>query len=211
LPYQVVPNFVPDDLGLHQENTEAYLAQLPPEEFLLFVGDLGHEKGIFVLLRAYAELSNAPPLVLIGRAYGDTPTVFPPHVFMYKSWPHAAVLQAWRRSMVALVPSVWPEPFGLVVIEAMMSGRPVIASKIGGVTDIVVDGKTGLLVPPDDSTALRQAIERLLAYPALRTRMGQAARQKVMEFQASAVLPRLEQIYADLLSDCVSWTAKVSA
>ena len=201
LPYQVIPNFLPDEPGLHQENMDIYLAQLPPEEFLLFVGDLGHEKGLFVLLRAYAELSNAPPLVLIGRAYGDTPAAFPPNVFVYKSWPHAAVLQAWRHSMAALAPSIWPEPFGLVVIEAMMSSRPVIASKTGGVTDLVVDGETGLLVPPGDPTALRQAIERLLADPGLRRCMGQAARRKVTEFQASAVVPRVEQIYTDLLND----------
>lgn len=210
LPYQVVPNFLPDDLGLRHENAEAYLAQLPQEEFLLFVGDLGHEKGLLVLLRAYAELTNAPPLVVIGRAHGDTPTEFPPNVFVYKSWPHAAVLQAWRRSSIALVPSVWPEPFGLVVIEAMMSGRPVIASKTGGVTDIVVDGETGLLVPPGDPTALRHAIEHLLADSALRRCMGQAARRKVMEFQASAVVPRVEQVYLDLLRNRVGCTAKVS-
>ncbi|HMN27793.1 MAG TPA: glycosyltransferase family 4 protein, partial [Caldilineaceae bacterium] len=126
---------------------------------------------------------------------------FPANVFVYKSWPHAAVLQASRRSIAALAPSIWPEPFRLVVIEAMMSGRPVIASKTGGVTDLVVDGETGLLVPPGDPTALRQAIERLLADPGLRRCMGQAARRKVTEFQASAVVPRVEQIYKELLND----------
>jgi glycosyltransferase involved in cell wall biosynthesis len=199
LPFQVIPNFVPDDVRIPRGTAESYLAQLPSDGYLVFVGDLRRFKGINVLLRAYAGLTNAPPLVLIGKVWEETPTDFPPNVVVLKNWPNHAIMEAWRRSMVALVPSIWPEPFGIVVIEAMASGRPVIASHIGGIPDIVVDGETGLLVPPGDSEALRSAIQHLLADPELRERMGQAAKRKASEFQASAVVPHIEQVYSELL------------
>ncbi len=198
LPYQVIPNFVPDDLGLEQDTPDPYLAQLPKDGYLLFVGDLSIEKGIDVLLRAYAKLINAPPLVLIGRRLADTPSELPHNVLMLGSWPHSAVMHAWRRSCIALVPSVWSEPFGMVVIEAMVSGRPVIASHIGGIPDIVVDGETGLLVPPGNVDSLREAIERLLLNPEMRERFGEAGRRRGAEFQANAVVPRIEQVYRSI-------------
>jgi glycosyltransferase involved in cell wall biosynthesis len=195
LPYQVIPNFVPDDLGLEQDVDNPLLDQLPPDGYLLFVGDLSGEKGINVLLQAYARLKNVPPLVLIGRRTNDTPTELPPHVLMLGSWPHSAVMQAWKRSGIALAPSIWSEPFGMVVIEAMAAGRPVIASRIGGITDIVLHGETGLLVSPGDVEGLEQAIALLLANPEMRDQMGKAAERRGAEFRASAVVPRIEQVY----------------
>ena len=78
-------------------------------------------------------------------------------------------------------------------------GRPVIASCVGGLPDIVVDGRTGFLVPPGDWRALREAIKRLLDDPSLRERMGAIAKQRVVEFQARTVIPRIEQVYQDVL------------
>ena len=176
-------------------DTAAYTAQLPGKDFILFVGDLSRDKGIHTLLNAYGELKNAPPLVLIGRRCQDTPAEFPPNVVCLNSWPHAAVMEAWRRCSIAVAPSAWPEPFGVVVLEAMAAGRPVIASRIGGLPDMVVDGETGVLVPPDDPTTLRTALERLLADRALREQLGQAGQRRVEQFRASAVIPHIEQVY----------------
>jgi glycosyltransferase involved in cell wall biosynthesis len=198
LPYQVVPNFVSDDLGLEQDSQNPILDQLPKDGYLLFVGDLSGEKGIMVLLRAYAGLKNAPPLVLIGRRCNDTPKELPPNVLMLGSWPHSAVMQAWKRSSIALVPSVWTEPFGMVVIEAMSTGRPVIASHIGGISDIVIHGESGLLVTPGDAESLREAIAMLLAKPEMSEQMGKAAEYRSAEFRASVVVPRIEQIYRSI-------------
>jgi glycosyltransferase involved in cell wall biosynthesis len=203
LPFQVVPNFMPDDTGEPQGDAEPYLAQLPVEDYLLFVGALGRFKGVDVLLRAYASLTNPPPLVLIGYQTSDWPGLAegcPRNVVVLKDWPHHAVMEAWRRSMMALVPSVVAETFGLVVIEAMSAGRPVIASRLGGLVDLVADGETGILVRPGDPSALGQAIERLLMNPNLRGRMGQAALCKVSEFQAASVVPRIEHAYKRVLS-----------
>jgi glycosyltransferase involved in cell wall biosynthesis len=198
LPYRVVPNFVPDDIGQPSPAPPACLAQLPGEDYFLFVGALGRHKGVHVLLRAYAGLRDAPPLVLIGPRWPDTPADLPPNVTVLPSWPHAAVMEAWRRCLIALAPSTWPEPSGTVVLEAMAAGRPVIATAVGGLRDLVADGVSGLLVPPDDPEALRGAIARLLADPALRQAMGQAGRRRLAAFQASAVVPQVEQVYQEV-------------
>ena len=202
LPFQVIPHFIPADDSLQHGDAEPYLAQLPAGDYLLFVGGLGYLKGVDVLLHAYAGLTNAPPLVLIGY-----PTPYwsidsanrPANVFVFENWPRYAVMEAWRRCMMGLVPSVWPEPFGLVALEAMSAGRPVIASRTGGLIDIVADEETGFLVQPGDPLALRQAIERLLADSDLRSRMGQAGQRRFSEFQVSVLVPRFVQVYQDVL------------
>lgn len=88
----------------------------------------------------------------------------------------AALPELYGQVHAVIVPSVWAEPFGIVAVEGMMAGRPVIASAVGGLPGIVRDGETGLLVPPGDSAALARAMEALLDDPALRDRLGRAAR-----------------------------------
>jgi glycosyltransferase involved in cell wall biosynthesis len=204
LPFQVIPNFVPDVLDMDRVETDAYTGRLPDEDFILFVGDLSRDKGIHILLNAYTNLENAPPLVLIGRRCEDTPAKFPPNVVFLNSWPHAAVMAAWQRCSIAVAPSVWPEPFGIVVLEAMAAGRPVIASRIGGLIDVVVDAETGLLVPPGNPTALQKALECLLANRYLREQLGQAGQQRVEQFRASVVIPRIEEIYRTVMTKVTS-------
>ena len=203
VPFQVLPNFLPDravDLDATAENLEPYLSRLPPPGFLMYAGDLSRVKGIEVLLRAYAGLQGEgmPPLVLIGRVLPETPKQLPPNVLLLDAWPHAAVMEAWRRSMLGFLPSIWQEPFGIVLLEAMSCGRPVIASRIGGITDVVLDGETGLLVAPGDADALRGAIQRLIQDPHLREQMGRAAQRRLVEFQARTVIPRFEEVYGKL-------------
>jgi glycosyltransferase involved in cell wall biosynthesis len=95
-------------------------------------------------------------LVLIGRRSQDTLQEFPPGVSYLGSWPHAAVLEAWRRCLIGVAPSIWGEPFATVLLEAMAAGKPVVATRIGGSPDIVADGETGLMVAPQDPEDLRQ-------------------------------------------------------
>ena len=205
LPYHVIPNFLPEENGdsIDQKENDGYLAQLPNQEFLLFVGHLGRNKGVDVLIKAYARIKEAPPLVMIGYDTSKDPyriSSVPANVYILKNWPHKAVMIAWKRSIIGLAPSIWEEPFGIVLLEAMYAGRPVIASKIGGITDIVVDGKTGILVPPGDDIALQEAIERLIVDIDLRNQMGQAGKKRVVEFQAVTVIPRIERIYESLIN-----------
>jgi glycosyltransferase involved in cell wall biosynthesis len=84
----------------------------------------------------------------------------------------------WEACDVAVVPSTAPEPFGLVAVEAMAAGKPVVAAAHGGLLDIVEDGNTGLLVPPGDAAALAGALSRLADDEGLRRRMGDAGRER---------------------------------
>ncbi|HZQ38043.1 MAG TPA: glycosyltransferase, partial [Dehalococcoidia bacterium] len=83
---------------------------------------------------------------------------------------------------------------------AMAAGRPVIASNIGGLPDVVAHGETGLLVPPGDVAALAAAMRRLLADASLRERMGAAAAWRAAGFRADRVVARIEQTYRRLLA-----------
>jgi len=206
LPFQVIPNFLPDvaydSAGMLQQDINDDLVELPSDDYLLFVGALGPHKGVDVLLDAYASLADHPPLVLVGYEHSsyDIPLAgVPGKVIILKNLPHAAVMEAWRRSTIALIPSLCPECCPTVAMEAMATGRPVIASDVGGLPDIVEDGVTGLLVPPGDLVALREAIERLLAEPGLRSRMGRAGKEKASEFRASTIVSRIERAYSQLM------------
>jgi glycosyltransferase involved in cell wall biosynthesis len=199
LRYRVLPNFVPDDVNNLAEPYDAGLIEQLPERFMLFVGDLSHEKGVDVIVRAYAQLAGAPPLVLIGRRCPDTPDELPPNVFMFYKWPHGTIMEAWRRCLFGLAPSTWEEPFGAVAVEAMAAGRAVIVSDIGGLRDLVAHEQTGLLVKPNDAISLRQAMQRLLADPLLTQELGQRGQRLVGRFMANAVVPEIEAVYRELL------------
>ena len=218
LPYQVIPNLLPEKLLAEGEQAgvqprvqplPSELERLPEGDFLLFVGDLSADKGANVLLAAYTKLREAegelpvslPPLVVIGRRFGGTADELPPGVIALGRIPHAAVMEAWRRCTIALAPSVWAEPFGIVALEAMVAGKPLVASNTGGLADTVIHGETGLLVPPGDAEALAEGIRQLLEDPELRARLGQAAAQRAIEYRASSVAQRVERAYAAVLGE----------
>lgn len=199
LPYEIIPNFVPDDIDQLRGDVEPYLAQLPEGEYILFVGDLSIDKGIETLLRAYATLSGSPPLVCIGRRHPETPTELPDNVRILEHWPHDAVMWAWSRCQIAIIPSIVPDSCPTVAMEAMALGKPIVASRTGGLPDIVRDNETGLLVTPSSVEDLRAALATLLADHSLRQRMGGAGRERVKHFQAGAVVQRIEAVYRSLL------------
>jgi len=91
--------------------------------------------------------------------------------------PHDELQQLYARAAIVACPSR-REGFGVACLEAMAHGRPVVASSVGGLRDLVVDGETGLLVPPRDPAALRRALEQLLGDADLRRRLGTAGRER---------------------------------
>ena len=198
VPYQVIPNFVPDNVGTTGCVDSPLLEQLPQGEFILFVGDVKRDKGVGVLLQAYAEMQSHVPLVIIGRLCNDFSVPIPPNVLLIPGWPHDAIMAAWSRCTFAVTPSIWHDPCPTVAMEAMAVGRPVIASRIGGLADIVKDGETGLLVPPGDVQALRRAMQSLLDEAEYRELMGKMAKERVTEFQAKTVVTRIERVYQEV-------------
>lgn len=189
---RVIPNFIGELPSPPLD--DARLAQLPDEPFILFFGDATVDKGAWHLAEAYRRLENPPPLVLVGRCYIDE-LKERPNVHVTGAWPHGLAIEALRRSLFTVAPSLWPEPFGIVALEASAAGKPVIASDIGGLRDIVVDGGTGLLVPPDDRLALVEAMRLLIGDGALRERLGAAAAARAQTFSPAAILPRFEDAY----------------
>ena len=138
----------------------------PPE--VLYAGRLSAEKGVRELVEASAGMN----LVVAGD--GPLRDEVPGALGFV---PHDELLGLYARASVVACPS-HREGFGVVCAEAMAHGRPVVAGAVGGLLDLVVDGETGLLVPPRDAAALRAALERLLADGALRRRLGAAGRDR---------------------------------
>lgn len=189
---QVIPNFIG---GLPAPpGGDPRLAQLPEEPFIFFFGDATVDKGAWHLAEAYAQLEDAPPLVLVGRCY--IPELKErPGVHALGAWPHELAIEALRRSLFTVAPSLWPEPFGLVALETAAAGKPIVASDIGGLRDIVLDGETGLMVPPEDRGALVAALRRLIGDGELRAKLGEAAGRRAAEFSPAAIVPQFEQAY----------------
>jgi glycosyltransferase involved in cell wall biosynthesis len=199
----VIPNFVLDEIVLPrpsdvaQRRAEDIPQGLPKEEFLLFVGELSRDKGVPTLLRAYESLGRQrPPLLLVGRRTPDTPTHLPDGAQMCAEWAHNHVMTAFRRCLFAVLPSICLDACPTTVLEAMASGRPVIATTTGGIVDMIADGEDGLLVPPGDQYKLAEAMARLSNDGELRVRLAAGARERVQRFTASAVAERLEAVYA---------------
>jgi glycosyltransferase involved in cell wall biosynthesis len=176
-----------------------YLARLPAEPFILFVGAFRKAKGLETLFAAYRRLSSPPPLVLMGTLERDSPLHFPPEAIVLTDVPHTAVMAAWDRAMFGVMPSLLPEPFGVTVAEAMSRGRAVIGTRLGGHVDML-DEKSGILVPQGDDAALARAMEELICDPARRAAYGRAAAERARGFAVSAVLPRFEQAYRDVVA-----------
>jgi glycosyltransferase involved in cell wall biosynthesis len=204
VPYKIIPNFIPHHTEVACDE-HPLLAQLPKGDFMLFVGDVTVDKGAEVLLQAYARLETQVPLVLIGRPLLPGLAENPPaNVYVMGGWPHDVVMAAWRRCLFGLVPSTWSEPFGIVALEAMFMGKPLIAARSGGLVDVVVDGETGILVPAGDPEQLCDAMGVLLDDPARRASMGKMAKQRVEAFQASSVVSHIEHIYRRLVKKASS-------
>jgi glycosyltransferase involved in cell wall biosynthesis len=121
------------------------------------------------------EAAEGLPLVIAGdgplRARVPDARGFVPHDELQRLYARAAVVACPSRR----------EGFGVACLEAMAHGRPVVATPVGGLRDLVVDGETGVVVPPRDPAALRAALQRLLGDPELRRRLGAAARRRAEE------------------------------
>lgn len=156
----------------------------PPE--VLYVGRLSPEKNVATLVEAVGDLN----LVVAGDGplRGRVPNAL-------GAVPHDEVERLLERASVVVAPCE-REGFGLAAAEALAFGRPVVAAAGGALLELVADGETGLLVPPRDAPALREAVQRLLRDPDLRERLGRAARARARErFGWDAVIDQTLETY----------------
>lgn len=201
---RIVSNACEDSVGIHNPATPPNLGRF------LFLGRLVAEKGVAVLLQAWERLvaascAPAPELEILGSGpdaaalkarFGHLPGV---HFGGQVS--RAAVAEALARTGTLVFPSTWAEPFGLGVIEAMAAGRPVIASNLGGPSELVTDGVDGCLVPADDPAALCEAMRGCMADPAKLQTMGAAARASYRRrFTPQVHAERLLEIYRSVIA-----------
>lgn len=193
-PVEVVPNFLRP--GAVASGVRAVRpAWLPAGDYILYVGELGVNKGVDMLLRAYERLADPPPLVLIGTPSPTMSLSSRARIVVEHNVAHDVVMRAWLGATVGVVPSVWGEPCPTTALEAAASGTPLVASRIGGLPEIVADGETGVLVTPGDADELSAALQRLLGDGDLRREMGVTAEGRAERFGVDAVVERLEAIY----------------
>jgi len=172
------------------------------ELIVLFLGHLHPRKGPQVLAHAIPLIRSTRPVrfVFAGPDRGSGGEVrkvletagVASGVTMLGVVPKAQLAPLYRRADIFVFPTSWEtEGFGLVAAEAMASGTPVVASRIGAIPEVVVDGESGLLVTPNDPEELAIALERLLEDDGLRGKMGRAAARHAQCFTWSGVIDAL--------------------
>ena len=183
----------------------------PTRPYVIFVGRITRQKGVPVLLRAAAALDPAAQLVLCAGA-ADTPALAEEVsslvaglqatrsgvIWIPEMLPKPSVIQLLTHALMFVCPSVY-EPLGIVNLEAMACSTAVVASRVGGIPEVVAGGATGLLVPPDDPAALADAMNALLRNPGRADAMGRAGRLRAVdEFSWDAVAAQTAALYAEL-------------
>lgn len=193
-----IPNFVASAEAAHPEEES--------RPIILFVGRLSHEKGVDVLVEAANLLQGNADVVIIGdgpeqgalqelvRASGSSARL------IGRKTP-AEVRQWLRRASALVVPSRWHENQPISILEALSQKVPVIATNLGGLGELVVDGQTGLTVPPDDAVALANAIDHLASSSEIVADMGERGMALVEQEHSTIVHEqRLLTLYSEAIS-----------
>mgnify|MGYP003915717953 CR=1 FL=1 len=182
--------------------------------YVLFVGRITRQKGVPHLLRAVRDIDPGVQVVLCAGA-PDTPEIDREFRELYQElsavrehvrWipqmlPRPDVIQLLTHAAAFVCPSVY-EPLGIVNLEAMACGTPVVASRVGGIPEVVDDGRTGLLVDVDDDfeAGLARALDSVVGDPEAARRMGEAGRERAVgEFGWDTVARRTVRLYEKIL------------
>jgi len=184
----------------------------PDGHTVLYVGRLVYRKGVHVLLQAFREVAREVAearLVIAGSGYLE-PALralalslgLRGRVEFKGAVDDEVKASLYRESQVVVVPSLYGEGFGIVAIESMASGTPVVASSVGGLREVVRHEVDGLLVRPGSVRALAEAIRSVLTDRALRERLSRSARARVeSEYSWSSIAPRIVEAYAEARSE----------
>ena len=194
----VKPNFVQCDPGVKQS----------PGSYALFVGRLSPEKGVETLLSAWTQMRNSYPLVVIGDgplSESLSAQVASQNIssVTFRGWlPRAQTLEAMKQSAFLVAPSIWYEGFPMSIAEAFACGTPVLCSRLGGMQEIVDDGRTGLHFEPGNAEDLATKLTELLAQPEKTRAMGIAARREYeSRYTAKTNYSLLMRIYEQSISN----------
>ncbi|MBC7109711.1 MAG: glycosyltransferase family 4 protein [Archaeoglobi archaeon] len=207
-PVSVIPNGVDTEKFFPAKDKEKLKEKFGIEgDVILYVGRMSFRKGPHVLLNAFSSIPNAT-LVMVGsgellpflraqtKILGiEERVVFTGHVSEEK------LSEIYRMADIFVLPSITSEAFGIVLLEAMASGVPVIASDTGGIREIISGSGAGLLVTPENELELRKAIEKLLKCKNLREEYGERGRELAeRKYSWKVVVPKIEELYDEVLS-----------
>lgn len=154
---------------------------LEPDGYALFIGRLSPEKGINQLIEAWRQLGKNRKLVIAGDGPEYANAVLKIKQLGLSNIELRGFVEKnqqadlWKKAAFSIVPSVWQEPFGMVVLESWLHGRPVVAHRIGALPELIRDGESGLLAEPNDPIDLANTIERAFSMSSSQqTEMGRA-------------------------------------
>jgi phosphatidylinositol alpha-mannosyltransferase len=206
--YNIIPNGI--DIDHFSDDVAPIEAYRDGRLNLLFVGRLEKRKGLRYLLGAYSLLKREHPdlrLLVVGpggRAWADYRRLVEKHglrdvVFVgYVSYEELP--RYYRTADIFCAPATGGESFGIVLLEAMAAGKPVVASNIEGYASVMQSGVQGLLVPPKDEYALAGALSRLLSDKDLREEMGARGREEAEKYSWPHVSQQVYEYYERLLN-----------
>ncbi len=183
-------------------------ASADSEKKVLFVGRIVPEKGLNKLLIAFSQLHASAKLIIAGegrdlakikslsRKLGIENRV------CFAGWANSDQKdELYKSASVVVIPSIWPEPFGIVGIEAMSYAKPVVAFRIGGISEWLDDCKTGFLIPPYDVSEMSTKIDLLLQLKDAAIEMGMVGRAKVeKQFSEAHHIQRLLETYNNVIN-----------
>ena len=186
------------------------------DKIVLFVGRIEPLKGIDTLLKAMPSLHNSTKLLVVGGDEKDSDRIdslrvladslgVGDQVSFLDARPHDKMPLFYNSANVCVIPSYY-ESFGLVALEAMACGVPVIASDVGGLRETIYSGRTGYLVPYHDPGRFAEYINLVLNDDALASELGDMARSDVWRFGWEEVAERIEHIYHNLV-----WSSRSEA
>lgn len=214
------PNITPPQA----EKVAALKTRFVGAKLLLYVGRLIEQKGVEDVLRALALRRNVDPqlqLSIVGdganrdRLEALTEELGLDDAVHFVGWVDGGELGNYYAAADVFIATPKPgatsvlEAQGLVYIEAMAAGTPVIASRCGGIPDAVIDGETGLLVEPGDVAGIVSALEQMFEQPALRVRLAENARRRYeMEFSPAVVTRKMLGVYQSVIKVSTTSSAR---
>lgn len=178
---------------------------------ILFVGRLDpRQKGLEYLIRAFdlIQPTRNARLRLVGEDWGglsklrslSTSLGLEGNVEFAGRLPRSDVIRAYATADLFVLPALF-EPFGIVLLEAMAAGLPIVASRVGGIPDVVEEGKAGILVEAGNARALAQSINSLISDPLLRERMGEEGKRRAAKYSWNLIVPQIRGVYGEAIRE----------
>ena len=196
-----IPNFI----GLKEINSKKLSYPPLPSNYFVYIGRLSQEKGVDILIRAALEIKKAHLIIAgegpIRKELEELASANGNNIRFLGHLKASEINSLLKNAMFLVIPSTWYENFPYSVLEAFAWGKPVVASRIGGIPEQVKEEDNGLLFEPWDKENLRKKIDYLLANRYLLSEMGERAREKVeREYSAELHYQRLMNVYQQVLS-----------